>query len=204
MALNPNPSKISAQALENAPESPSSRWLIWALEFGILALGLALVLLIRLAWLETAIITSGSMEPTLRIGDRILVDHRASLAGSWARGDVILFDAPAGWSGEGETLAKRVVALPGDTVEVRNGSVVLNGAPVSEPYLSQDAPPSDAAAEMLNSTGRKLGSGQYWVMGDNRFNSDDSRTNGPLPSEAIRGHLLRVLLPLSHARALEQ
>ncbi len=200
MALNPNPSKSAAKA---APDVPSP-WLSRALEVGVLALGIALVLLIRLAWLETAIITSGSMEPTLRVGDRILVDHRASLAGTWARGDVILFDAPAGWSGEGETLAKRVVALPGDTIEVRGGAVVLNGTPAGEPYLHLDKPPADASAEMLSSAARKLGPGQYWVMGDNRFNSDDSRTNGPLPSEAIRGHLLRILLPLSHAQALQQ
>ena len=202
MALNPNPSKSAASAASTS-ESGSPRWLTIALEIGILVLGVALVMLIRLAWLETAIVTSGSMEPTLRIGDRLLVDHRASLQNTWARGDVILFDAPAGWSGEGETLVKRVVALPGDTVEVRAGGVVLNGAPVQEPYLPQAPPPSDAAPETLASPPRKLGPGEYWVMGDNRWNSDDSRSNGPLPGEAIRGHLLRILLPWNRRGALE-
>ena len=205
MALNPNPSKSALKSGASASDaSPkASPWLARAIELGILVLGVGLVMLIRLAWLETAIVTSGSMEPTLRVGDRLLVDHRASLRGSWARGDVVLFDAPEGWSGSGDTLVKRVVALPGDTVEVRAGSVVLNGALLSEPYLSQSAPPADAAPEALNSPPRKLGAGEYWVMGDNRWNSDDSRSNGPLPEEAIRGHLLRVLLPLSRARALE-
>ena len=203
MALNPNPSKSSLKNTGASEVPAPSPWLGRVLEFGILVLGIGLVMLIRLAWLETAIVTSGSMEPTLRVGDRLLVDHRASLQGSWARGDVVLFDAPAGWSGEGETLVKRVVALPGDTVEVRDGGVVLNGAPVSEPYLSKTAPPGDAAPETLNSELRKLAAGEYWVMGDNRWNSDDSRSNGPLPSEAIRGRLLRILLPLSRAQALE-
>jgi len=209
MALNPNPSKRSQAAAGSAAGSDASTsastsppWLARALELGILVLGVALVMLVRLAWLETAIVTSGSMEPTLRVGDRILVDHRASLGGSWARGDVVLFDAPSGWSGAGETLAKRVVALPGDTVEMRAGALVLNGTPASEPYLPQVAPPSDAEPQMLNSPTRKLGPGKYWVLGDNRWNSDDSRSNGPLPSESIRGHLLRVLLPLSHAGPL--
>lgn len=205
MALNPNPSKSALKSgASTSDTSPGvSPWLARAIELGILVLGVGLVMLIRLAWLETAIVTSGSMEPTLRVGDRLLVDHRASLRGSWARGDVVLFDAPEGWSGSGDTLVKRVVALPGDMVEVRAGSVVLNGALLSEPYLPQSAPPSDAAPETLNSPSRKLGAGEYWVMGDNRWNSDDSRSNGPLPEEAIRGHLLRVLLPLSRARALE-
>lgn len=204
MALNPNPRQsASAASATPASTSGSSPWLARALELGILVLGVALVLLIRLAWLETAIVTSGSMEPTLRIGDRILVDHRSSLRGTWARGDVVLFDAPAGWSGEGETLAKRVVALPGETVEVRAGAVLLNGAPLSEPYLPQLKAPADAEPDLLNSPPRKMGPSEYWVMGDNRWNSDDSRSNGPLPSESIRGHLLRILLPLSRRGALQ-
>lgn len=207
MALNPNPSKSSqaaAGAGASTSESSSPPWLARALEIGILVLGVALVMLIRLAWLETAIVTSGSMEPTLRINDRLLVDHRASLRGTWAHGDVVLFDAPESWSGAGETLVKRVVALPGETVEVRAGGVVLNGTPIAEPYLPQAPPPSDAEPDALASPPRKLGPDEYWVMGDNRWNSDDSRSNGPLPESAIRGHLLRILLPLSRARVLEQ
>jgi signal peptidase I len=200
MALNPNPSK-SKGVIEESKPSP---WLGRILEVGVLVLGIGLVMLIRLAWLETAIVTSGSMEPTLRVGDRLLVDHRISLMGTWERGDVILFDAPEGWSGSGETLIKRVVALPGDVVAVQNGGVILNGQPVNEPYLPTSPPPGDAAPETLVAPPLKLLPGQYWVMGDNRWNSDDSRSNGPLPGEAIRGRLLRILVPLSRAGALSR
>jgi signal peptidase I len=116
---------------------------------------------------------------------------------------VVLFDAPDNWSGSGETLIKRVVALPGDIVAVQNGGVVLNGQPIREPYLPQTPPPGDAAPETLNSPPLKLLPGQYWVMGDNRWNSDDSRTNGPLASEAITGRALRILVPLGRRGAIE-
>jgi signal peptidase I len=203
MALDPLPSKTKRDAagapqpnVSGAADAPASPWVGRILEISILLLAFALAALIRLAWLETAVVTSGSMLPTLKVGDRVLVDHRASLRGTWARGDVVLFDSPETWAGTGEPLVKRVAGLPGETVALQNGALTVNGKTVAEPYLPGASNAADMPPELANTTPQVLAPGQYWVLGDNRANSDDSRANGPLPVEAIRGRVLRVLYPL--------
>ena len=200
MALNPLP---RAQDRGSKPEAPPSPWVGRAIEVGVLLLALALVFLIRLAWLEIAIVTSGSMEPTLRVDDRLLVDHRANLAGTWARGDIVVFEAPPKWSGAGEALIKRVVALPGQTVAMQAGKVLVDGAPLSEPYASAATPAANLPPEFFEMAPRKMEPGEYWVLGDNRGNSDDSRFNGPLPEASISGRVTRILLPWDRRRVVE-
>ncbi len=166
---------------------------------------LAFVTVLRLYAYEATIITSGSMEPTLYRGDYALFDHRIALREHWNRGDIILFDSPRSWSGGGEegseeagsfqaqTLVKRIIGLPGETVAVLNGAVSINGQPLpGETYL-KGAPAPDAINPI------KLEAGQYFVMGDNRNNSDDSRRNGPISESDIRGRVLFTLWPLSRA-----
>ncbi len=178
------------KVLHNSPEQIEKRRLTGVLiRGGAVILVLLFALLLRvLAW-EGVLVTSGSMEPLLRKGDYTLVDHRIALRGAWARGDVIVFDSPSTWQGADETLVKRVIGLPGETVALFKGQVLINGAPIQENYLgeapdAQDVPPT------------KLGGDQYFVMGDNRNNSSDSRENGPVPSKNIRGRVLMKLWPM--------
>lgn len=173
----------------NSPEQIEKRRLTRALiKGGAIILVLLFGLLLRaLAW-EGVMVTSGSMEPLLRKDDYTLVDHRVVLGGTWARGDVIVFESPASWPGGEETLVKRVIGLPGETVALSAGQVSIDGAALREDYLL-DAPDPQSMAPF------RLGTGEYFVMGDNRNNSSDSRENGPISEERIRGKILMKLWP---------
>jgi signal peptidase I len=128
-----------------------------------------------------------SMEPTYHSGERVLVSRY--LTGSPGRGDVVIFDPPVR---SREDFIKRVIGVPGDRVTIRNGRVFVNGQPLAEPYLQ---------GRQTTCSGRwcdvTLGADQYYVMGDNRPNSSDSRTFGPVAGDRIRGKAWLVVYPLS-------
>ena len=125
-------------------------------------------------------IPSESMEPTIDPGDRILVNRLAYRYGDIKRGDVIVFKAP----NEPDTdFVKRVVALAGDTVEVKRGQVIVNGEPQVENFISR------ATVDVSNFPATKIPEGNVFVMGDNRTNSQDARFWKPpwLPVENVIG-----------------
>ena len=156
-------------------------------------------------------IPSESMLPTLKPGQRILVDRLSHHVGTDPKlGDVTVFypprgadDGECGHAGHGPvydggpetrescdaptrthsdaTFVKRVVGLPGDTIAVANGHVIRNGRPTSEPFASE------CSAAECNLNPIKVPAGMYFLMGDNRGNSDDSRFWGPVPRAWIIG-----------------
>ena len=168
---------------------------------------LAFVMVLRLYAFEATLVVSGSMEPTLYKGDYALFDHRVALRQHWNRGDVVVFDAPLSWSDGGaegseeggsfedQILVKRVIGLPGETVAIRDGVVAINDQPLDQSYVKE--PP-----EKLSAWPFRLGPDQYFVMGDNRNNSDDSRNNGPISEKDIKGRVLFKLWPPSHFGSL--
>jgi len=136
-------------------------------------------------------IPSGSMEPTLQIGDRILVSKFSYRLGTIRRGDITVFHFPLSPSRD---FVKRVVALPGETVELREGLVLINGKPLSELYPTP-LPGGDRAC--TSSYGpKKVPEGHYFVLGDNRCNSEDSRFFGFVPAQNVVGKALLVYWPL--------
>jgi signal peptidase I len=163
---------------------------------GLVLVVLCFALLLRILAFEGVMITSGSMQPTLFKGDYTLVDHRIAIRSTWARGDVIVFEAPETWNGPGVTLVKRVIGLPGEEVGVSAGRVFVNNRFLTENYLSEAPAPEDERRI-------KLEAGQYYVMGDNRNNSDDSRNNGPIEEKNIKGRALCLLWPISRFTRLE-
>jgi signal peptidase I len=163
-------------------------------------------------------IPSESMYPTLKVGQRVLVDrfdHR--LGGDPSVGDVTVFTPPAGAvdnrcgvSGEGPnyagkasgrscsaptpekadtTFVKRVVGAPGDTIAVRNGHVIRNGKAVSEPFASS------CGGSECNLAPITVPKGHWFMMGDNRGDSDDSRYWGPVPQAWIIGKAVATYWP---------
>ncbi len=130
------------------------------------------------------------MKPTLQVGDHLLVDRRGSLRGHWKRGDLLLFKEPELWGEDGDSLTKRLVGLPGEKFMIRAGKVYINGKVLAESYLAE-RPDAEIYGPIY------LRKGQYFVMGDNRNQSDDSRDNGPIDESNIVGRAIVRLWPLS-------
>ena len=131
-----------------------------------------------------------SMENTLQPGQYVLVDKLTPRWSAYARGEIVVFDPPPSWAAEtnGVPLIKRVIGLPGDRIELRNGSVYVNDVKLAEPYLfaqggaaQPTGPAPDGQSEWL------VPAGDLFVMGDHRQNSADSRTFGPIERGLVVG-----------------
>ena len=120
-----------------------------------------------------------AMEPALKDGDRIFVDKNTD---KLKRGDIVVFYFPLDRS---KSYIKRVVALPGETVEIRDGKVLINGTNLDEPYV---APENNRV--MSNREVIKVPENSFYVLGDNRDNSSDSRTWGMLQRRFIYGRFV--------------
>lgn len=159
----------------------------------ILTLGAAVViaLVIRTFLFEFIRVDGESMMNTLTDKEIVLMTKPAYLAGKMERGDVVICNYPD----RGRTLfVKRLIALPGDSIEIINGVVYVNDELVNEDDIDKM---SDGTHFRANYPRRVLGEDEYFVMGDNRDHSNDSRTVGPLSRSMIRGHVQRVILPLT-------
>ena len=128
--------------------------------------------------MEAFWIPSGSMIPTLEIGDRVLVNKFIYRFTEPKRDDIVVFQSV---DNPEEDLIKRVVGVPGDEIAVRGGRLILNGEPQKEPYTNKKLPDRSFFAKTT------VPKGHVFVMGDNRGNSADSRVFGPLPKKNIEG-----------------
>jgi signal peptidase I len=184
----------------------------------LLVLSLVLALLIKTFIFQAFYIPSGSMLPTLEVGDRVLVNKVVYHLHPPRRGDIIVFEDPLPstqpdrgplsgfwhWLTEGLGLSsnpekdfiKRVVALPGETIEIHRGTVIVDGRELDEPYLSQIADMGDFAPHTVPPD-------RVFVMGDNRTSSSDSRTTlGDIPYDNVIGRAFVVIWPPSRLRWL--
>ncbi len=168
---------------------------------------LSFIMVLRLYAFEGTVVTSGSMEDTLYRGDYALFDHRAAIRGRWNRGDVVIFQAPPSWSGggdegnaegsfENQTLVKRIIGMPGETVSLLGGVVYINNKVLLNQNYIKGTPDPQVTIPLT------LGPNEYYVMGDNRNNSDDSRNNGPISEVDIAGRVLFKLWPPSRIGGL--
>ena len=128
------------------------------------------------ATVQTFIVVGPSMLPNFENGQRLLVSKIAYRFHEPERGDVVIFQAP---NNQQDDYIKRIIALPGDTVEVKNEAVYVNGSKRDEPYITN--PPNYTLDEL------KIPENSYFVLGDNRINSNDSHSGWLLPRENIIG-----------------
>jgi signal peptidase I len=145
--------------------------------------------LIRQYVVQTFYIPSASMHETLIEGDRVLVNKVGYHLHDIHRGDVVVFAKPANLNVSEDDLIKRVVALPGETVEGRGGKVYVNGAPLDEPYVE---PLCHGTGDFAKVT---VPAARLWVMGDNRCNSSDSRVFGPIDERLVVGRAFVIAWP---------
>ena len=142
-------------------------------------------------------IPSESMVPTLERNDRVLVNKLSYRMHDVNRGDIIVFKAPEGTDPAVKDLVKRVIALPGETVEARNGKIFIDGKELRETYLPEGTITNCASfKEQCFPTG-KIPEDQYWVMGDNRTSSKDSRFFGTIAKDEIIGRVFVRIWPLN-------
>jgi signal peptidase I len=157
----------------------------------VLAMGAAFV--IRSYVFQTFYIPSVSMVPTLEVGDRIIVSKISTSLGSIHRGDIIVFARPPRESCGGSDvtdLVKRVIGLPGETISSRGDQILINGK-VIEQHWNVTAPLGREVGTV------KIPQGQYFMMGDNRSASCDSRYWGTLPKKYVVGKVVMRIWPLS-------
>ncbi|MDQ3293923.1 MAG: signal peptidase I, partial [Actinomycetota bacterium] len=162
----------------------------------VLALGVALV--VKTFLIQAFYIPSESMEPTLEIGDRVLVNKVSYDLDDVERGDIIVFRRPDDWqAGDIEDLIKRVIALPGETVRVEAGRVFINGEPLDEPWLPAGEPTPAFAATGCD-VECTVPEGEIFVLGDNRRNSSASNQFGPLSFDQVVGRAFIRVWPLDN------
>jgi len=176
---------------------PSGWWLLLFIPIAILSMALEYRLLVGAAGFRHFGIPSTSMEKTLLQGDRFVVDMRYYMYRPPSRGDIVVF------SRDNTYFVKRVIAVAGDTIQGRNGTVSLNGDVLSEPYIQHINGGSNAPE--LNTFGPiTVPPGQCFVMGDNRDVSYDSRSHdfGLVKGETISGKPLYISLAARSGRIL--
>lgn len=157
----------------------------WVFVALIVVLGIEVWFLTRALYISS-VITSDSMKPTLMRGDRVLVRRRRfSPSALPRRGAIVMFRDPRDPESR---LIKRVIGLPNEVVTIAWGRVYINGKPLTEPYLYQ------ATDGYWHGT---IPGDSVFVMGDNRFASDDSRDFGPVPLDNLEGEVVLRYYPLS-------
>jgi signal peptidase I, bacterial type len=131
-----------------------------------------------------------SMEHTLEPDQYVLVDKLTPRFDTFKRGDIVVFTPPADWvQDDGTPFIKRVVGLGGDTVEIHDGSVFINGTKLDEPYRYADTPGGTPQVTTVQGDASRwlIAAGDLFLMGDHRANSQDSRTFGEVPVSQVIG-----------------
>ena len=163
------------------------RQTLWAVIREILQtalVSLAIFLFVYVFLVQPHRVKGGSMLPNFSDGELLLTEKVSYYFSKPARGDVIVFEAP---NAHKVDFIKRIVGLPGETITIENDSVEINGHPLSENYINS---PSRGNLTIT------LDQNQYFVLGDNRNSSSDSRSFGPINKSSFRGRAWLVYWPI--------
>ena len=185
----PEPTKDTPQ---NRPWRSVLEWVF------IVVLAVACAMAVRAFVVEPFEVPTESMISTIQVGDRLLGEKISYMAHDPQAGDVVTFSDPENPS---TTLIKRIIATPGQTIDLKDGEVYVDGTKLDEPY-TQGKPtnPIERHADFLSSDityPYTLGQDEYWMMGDNRTNSLDSRYFGPIKRQSITSRGWFIFWPLN-------
>lgn len=210
MPLDPDEPITPPQPDEEDDEEGRKSLSFWAELPILIVIALVLAVIVKTFFFQAFYIPSGSMEDTLQINDRVMVNKLSYRFGDVERGQVVVFDPdeddppeslPAkiarnvlesiGLATPKSDLIKRVIGLPGETIEIRDNRVVIDGTAIAESYLP-------SGVNMRDFGPVEVPDGEYFVMGDNRNSSQDSRFIGTIPEEQIIGRAFVIMWPPSH------
>ena len=195
---------------------------VWQESILLVLTAMVMAVIVKTFFLQAFYIPSESMEPTMLVDDKILVQKVSYWGGDVSRGDIVVFDDPGGWLGPEESrhasnfvqsalekvglfptgghLIKRVIGVGGDTVACcTDGKLTVNGIKLDEPYVLDESVTKDQTFKV------KVRDGHLWVMGDNRGNSSDSRAHqgdpggGQVSEKAVVGKAWVRVWPLGRA-----
>ena len=197
----PDPAPVEATSeppVEPAPK-PRNKRRRALVEWGvILVVALLAALLLRTFVIQPYFIPSASMEPTLMVGDKVLDNKLSYDLHPIHRGDVIVFKKPPDDNTPGiKDLIKRVIGLPGETIAGRNGQIYINGKLLNEPWLPKVDRDTTSTFGPV-----QIPAGEYFVMGDNRADSSDSRVFGPITKSLVVGRAFIKVWPPSRIGTL--
>jgi len=190
----PLPADVPPPAIPTSParKKQSSGSIIWETLQTLVLAGL-LIVFFRTFIFQNFVVEGSSMFPTLMQGDRLIVSRLSYLLGEPDRGDIIVFQYPYGPERD---FVKRIIGLPGETVAIQNGQVFINGNPLPpEDYVKNKS--SDTMSPVT------LSDDEYFVMGDNRTGSSDSRSWGPLQKHFLIGKAWLIYFPLKRFQFLK-
>ena len=153
------------------------------------AAAVALAISLFFAGTRSHFVPSDSMVPTLLRGDQFRTDTSFAPRAGPKRGEIWVLQNPEPEDGNGPELVKRVVGLPGEKIGVANGKLTVDGKPLSEPYCPEQIGYRQAAVTLKED--------EYWVLGDNRNNSQDSHSWGPVPRGLLIGRVFLRYFPPS-------
>lgn len=189
-------------AAQKAEDESSSRWIVELV--GVVVVAILVAVLLRTFVVATYSIPSGSMEPTLQIGDRIVVNKLSYHLHGVGRGNIVVFTTPPNENCAGppvSDLVKRVIGLPGEVISLKDGNVYIDGRLLPEPFLPpsvrDDTYPGPSTAPYSLHRAYRIPAGEVYVMGDNRPDSCDSRFWGPIHESTIVGKVDLRIWPLS-------
>ena len=177
---------VAPAVAEPAPAVPVHAARPWFWDLAVVALAVVVVL----ALYQPVRVEGTSMLPVLEDQDRLFVNKFAYKVGEIHRGDVVVFRYPRDHT---KSYVKRVIALPGDTLRIDHGAVWVNGKLVKEPYVPVQYQDDRSQPEMT------LEKGDYFMMGDHRMISSDSRDFGPVSRDLIYGRAAFVYWPVDQA-----
>jgi len=208
-----DPAELESAGIEDTHKEKKKPALPFWLELPLLILAALLIaVVIKTFFLQAFWIPSSSMEDTLQINDRVMVNKLAYRFGDLHRGHVVVFDDPRGEEAPQETvteaakrnimeaiglsvprseLIKRVIGLPGNRVEIVDNHVLIDGVAIDEPYLRPGSMMPDFGPIIVPP-------GEMFVMGDNRNASQDSRYFGTVPTDTIVGRAFVIMWPVAH------
>ncbi|MDA1475717.1 signal peptidase I [Bacillus changyiensis] len=159
-------------------------------------IAIVLAIVIRIFLFEPYLVEGTSMDPTLHDGERLFVYKTVKYIGEFNRGDIVIIDGDE----KNVHYVKRLIGLPHETVQVKNDTLYINGKKVAEPYLSEKRKEVDGI--LTHDFGPvKVPEGKYFVMGDNRQRSMDSRNGlGMIDKDRVAGTSQFVFFPLNEIR----